>query len=44
MFFFFLLFHFSFFDYLMEEALKRVILEYVRAMLNKWVSNQVLKL
>ena len=26
-----------FFDYLMEQALKKVLLEYVRAMMNKYV-------
>ena len=30
---------FRFFDYLMERALKKVLLEYVRAMLNKYVFN-----
>ena len=30
---------FKFFDFLMEQALKKVLLEYVRAMLNKYVVN-----
>jgi len=30
---------FRFFDFLMEQALKKVLLEYVRAMLNKYIVN-----